>query len=246
MPDMLPENVELRRTHALLKAYIERALAVPPLFPPGTDYSYQSMGTLVVAEIIQRLSGQTIRDFLQREIFEPLGLQSITLGARGWPRERLVRVQVPDFQAGSDFGWNSAYWQQLGAPWGGIFSSPEDLAVICQLMLGDGAVGGVRILSPGTVLAMRTNRLHDQPDLPEPARRAKPWGLGWQLNPRGTDDSWGDILGLHVFGHTGATGTMCWIDPDRQGFCILLTSAIREKAPWRLVSLSNAVAAAFR
>jgi hypothetical protein len=38
---------------------------------------------------------------------------------------------------------------------------------------------------------------------------------------------------------------MVWMDPQTQGFCILLTSLPRAKAPWRLVSLSNAVSAAF-
>ena len=76
-------------------------------------------------------------------------------------------------------------------------------------------------------------------------RRTQPWGLGWRLNHPGTPGSWGDLLGRHVFGHTGATGTMVWMDPQTQGFCLLFTSALREKAPWRLVHLSNAVAAAF-
>jgi CubicO group peptidase (beta-lactamase class C family) len=92
---------------------------------------------------------------------------------------------------------------------------------------------------------MTTNRLYDQPDLPEPIRRTRPWGLGWQLNSPGTSSSWGDLLGDRVFGHTGATGTMCWIDPERQGFCLLLTTGIRSKAPWRLVHLSNIVSASF-
>jgi len=69
--------------------------------------------------------------------------------------------------------------------------------------------------------------------------------LGWRMNHRGTTGSWGDVLGPNVFGHTGATGTMCWMDPDRNGFCLLFTSAIRSRAPWRLVSLSNIVASAF-
>jgi CubicO group peptidase (beta-lactamase class C family) len=103
----------------------------------------------------------------------------------------------------------------------------------------------VRLLSPAAVRMMTTNRLDDFPDLPEPVRRTQPWGLGWRLNHPGLPDSWGDLLGRHVFGHTGATGTMVWMDPQAQGFCVLLTSAIREKAPWRLVHLSNAVAAAF-
>ena len=55
----------------------------------------------------------------------------------------------------------------------------------------------------------------------------------------------GEPAGRRVFGHTGATGTLVWMDPDADGFCVLLTSALRAAAPWRLVHLSNAVAAAF-
>lgn len=245
MPDMVPNNVELRRQHAPLKKFIEGAIAAQPLFPPGTDYSYQSMGTLTVAEIVQRISGMTIRDYLKREVFDPLNMSSTALGSRGLDRKRLIRVQTPDYQANSDFGWNGKYWQEFGAPWGGVFCAPEDLSIICQMMLNGGEVDGARLLSPATVEAMRTNRLVDQPDLPESVRRAKPWGLGWRLNHRGTSSSWGDLLGPNTFGHTGATGTMCWMDPDREGFCLLLTTAIRSRAPWRLVNLSNIVASAF-
>ena len=246
LPDMLKDNEKLRRDHAPLEKFLAGASKdTVPLFEAGTKLSYQSMGTAVVAEIIQRLSGKPIALFLRKEIFEPLGLKSTGLGSKGFPRGRLVRVQVSDEQAKTDFGWNSEYWQQLGAPWGGLFSTPEDLAVLCQLMLSGGEWSGVRLLSPMAVKMMTTNRLDDLPELPEPVRRTQPWGLGWRMNHPGTRDSWGDLLGRHVFGHTGATGTMAWMDPQTQGFCLLLTSAPYEKAPWRMVNLSNAVAASF-
>ena len=243
MPDMLPDNAELRRKHAPLKTFIEGAIASPPLFPPGTNLKYQSMGTLVVAELIQRITGHPIRQALRQELFDPLGLDSIALGSRGVDRRRLVRVQTPEYQRGTDFGWNSRYWQEFGAPWGGVFASPDDLAVICQLMLEGGSVEGTRLLAPSTIEAMTGNRLMTMPGIPDPVRRGQPWGLGWRLNHPGTSGSWGDTLSPRVFGHTGATGTMCWMDPDREAFCILLTTAIRSRAPWRLVHLSNAISA---
>jgi CubicO group peptidase (beta-lactamase class C family) len=246
LPDMLPNNEQLRREHAPLEKFIEGAIRdTVPLFKPGTDLSYQSMGTLVVAELVQRISGLSIHAFLKREIFDPLELRSTALGSGGLDRARLIRVQTPDYQAGSDFGWNSPYWQQLGAPWGGMFSTPEDFAVICQMLLGGGRIGDVRLLAPGTVQMITTNRLDDYPDVPEPIRRSQPWGLGWSMNHPGTAGSWSDLLNRQVFGHTGATGTMAWIDRQRDGFCLLFTTAIRERAPWRLVHLSNAVAASF-
>lgn len=246
MPDMLPDNAELRRRQAPLSTFIEGAINAMPLFPAGTELSYQSMGTLTVAEIVQRISGQTIHEFVRDEVLKPLGMDSTGLGSKGFERRRLVRVEIPKYQIGSDFGWNSPYWQQLGVPWGGMFSSPEDFAVLCQMMLDKGTSGGGQLLSAATIEAMTTNRLADLPELPEADRRAKPWGLGWRMNQPGTKGSWGDLLSRHTFGHTGATGTMCWMDPERDGFCLLFTSAIRSRAPWRLVHLSNIVASAFR
>jgi CubicO group peptidase (beta-lactamase class C family) len=246
LPDMLANNEELRRQHAPLSKFIEGAIRdTVPLFPAGTNLSYQSMGTLVVAELVQRLSGLSIHEFVRREVLDPLGMKSTGLGSRGFDSARLVRVETPAYQAGSDFTWNSRYWQELGAPWGGMFSAPEDFAILCQMLLDKGQSVGGRILSPATVERMTTNRLHDQPDLPEPIRRARPWGLGWRLNHPGTDDSWGDLLSDRAFGHTGASGTTVWIDPQREGFCILFTTALRAAAPWRLVHLSNIIAAAF-
>ncbi len=246
LPDMLPNNVELRRSHAPLATFIDGAIRdTIPLFRPGTNLSYQSMGTLVTAEIVQRISGLGIHEFLRREIFEPLQLKSTSLGSSGLELNRLVRVQTPEYQGDSDFGWNSRYWRELGAPWGGLFSSPEDMAAIGQLMLSRGEHDGVRILSPRAVEMMTQNRLDDFAELPESIRRTQPWGLGWQLNHLGSERSWSDLLTRNVFGHTGATGTMMWIDPARDGFCIILTTAELARGRWRLVRLSNAIASAF-
>jgi CubicO group peptidase (beta-lactamase class C family) len=246
LPDELPTNAELRRKQTPLKKFIEECIKADLLFAPGTRQSYSSAATLIVAEIVQRLSGKTIRDFVRKEILEPLGLKSTGLGSPGFARERLVRAVVPDYQKKDpEGGWNSKYWQEFGSPAGGLFSTPEDFAVICALMLGGGKVGDVRLVSPATVRMMTSNRLDDMPDLPEPVRRTQPWGLGWRLNHTGRPDSWSDLLGRHVFGHTGSVGNVVWMDPQTQGFCIIFSNYLRARAPWRLVHLSNAVAASF-
>lgn len=245
LPDMLANDLDLRKSHAPLEEFVRCAIHdTTPAFKPGEDFRYQSMGTLIVAEIVRVLTGQTIHDFLRREIFEPLGLASTRLGIGDIDPARGVRV-LPNFD--TEYGWNSAYWRQLGSPWGGMFSSPEDLAVICQLMLNGGQYDGIRLISPATVRAMTENRLDDYPNLPEPIRRTRPWGLGWALNHPGQDDTWGDLLSRRVYGHIGITGTIAWIDPERDAFCTILTSLprLRPGAPSRFSRLSNAVAAAF-
>ena len=245
LPDELPNNAELRRQHAPLKKFIEGSIKAELLFKPGTRFSYASAGTILVAEIVQRLSGLSIQEFVRREIIEPLGLKSTGLGSQGFARERLVRSDGARLPGQPEFGWNSKYWQEFGSPAGGLFSTPEDYAVICALMLNGGKWGDVRLLSPATVRMMTSNRLNDMPDMPEPVRRTQPWGLGWRLNHLGMPDSWSDLLGRHVFGHTGSVGNVVWMDPQTQGFCIILSNYLRARAPWRLVHLSNAVAAAF-
>jgi CubicO group peptidase (beta-lactamase class C family) len=245
LPDMLPNNLELRRQHAPLERFIEGAIRdTIPLFPPGTGFSYQSMGTLVVAELVQRLSGTSIHEFLRREVFEPLGMKSTALGSRGLETDRIVRLRTADEQE-PEWGWNSRYWQELGAPWGGMFSTPDDMAILCDLMLRRGEREGVRLLTPSTVQLMTTNRLDDLPDVPEPLRRTKAWGLGWQMNHPFADDSLCDLLSREAYGHLGATGTLMWIAPNLDGFLVLCTSAARDLAPWRLVAVSNAIAVAF-
>ncbi len=118
-----------------------------PLFPAGTQLSYQSVGTNLTAEIVRVVSGLPIAEFLQQEIFDKLGLKSIALGSKSLDRKRLVaraNARIPK----PSFGWNSRYWQELGAPWGGLSVTAADFAVICQLMLGLGRVGDVRIAAP--------------------------------------------------------------------------------------------------
>ena len=245
LPDMPPHNQDLRVAHSPLSKYVEAVLKDAELaFPPGSKLSYQSCGTILVAEIVQRLTGSPIADVVKKEIFDPLGLKATTFGAKGIPRELLVRVQLPDYQTDPKANWNSDYWRDLGAPWGGMFSTSDEFAIVLQMLLNGGVHNGVRILSTASVKAMTTNRLLEEADLPEAIARTQPWGLGWRLNHPGTDDSWGDLLGPSVFGHSGATGTLVWADPASTTICILLTNALRANAPGRLVHLSNTIAAA--
>ena len=83
-----------------------------------------------------------------------------------------------------------------------------------------------------------------QPEVPEADRRCRPWGLGWRLNWPGTSVNFGDLLGPRTFGHWGSTGTVCWLDPDTESFCILFTTQPQEPEGRFLARLCNVVAAA--
>ncbi len=248
LPDMLPDNIKLRMAHKPMSAFIDEVCKLPLMNEPGTRVGYQSMGTAMLAEIVHQVSGRTVQEFLRKEVFEPLGMKDSWLGWRPQKkeRERYAEVREPAEMRGSDWGWNSPYWLAFGAPWGGLVTTPADLARFCRMMLNGGALDDVRLLSPAAVRAMTGNQLVTMPQVPEEDRRCRPWGLGWRLNWPGHSANFGDLLGARAFGHWGATGTVCWIDPETEVFCILLTTQPQEPEGRFLARVCNVVAAAVK
>jgi CubicO group peptidase (beta-lactamase class C family) len=252
LPDMLPNNQQLRQQHAPLTAFVEETCNVRPDFPAGRGVQYQSMGFAILGEIIHRVTGRTCAQYLQEELFEPLQMRDTALGApASWftgsaPKlDRVTEIRVPpEAAAASGWNWNSPYWLSLGAPWGGLLTTPSDLANFAQMLLQRGRVGEAVILSDAAVTAATSNQLADMREVPEEDRRCRPWGLGWRLNWPAHSANFGDLLGPRTFGHWGATGTVLWIDPDRDAFLIFFTTQPQEPHGTYLARLSNAVAAA--
>jgi CubicO group peptidase (beta-lactamase class C family) len=245
LPDMLPNNEALRAAHQPLATFINETCLQPLAFPPGTKVSYQSTGFAMMAELVHQLSGMTLADFLRKEIFGPLGMTDTSLGWEVNKQDRIAQVRVTPEAAKTNWNWNTAYWLGFGAPWGGMVTSPAEFARFCGMMLGQGTVENVRILSPATVRAMTINQFLGMPLAPEEERRCRPWGLGWRLNWPAHSHNFGDLLGPRTYGHWGATGTLVWLDPDSQVFCILFTTQPQDEEERFLGRLSNAVAAAF-
>jgi CubicO group peptidase (beta-lactamase class C family) len=254
LPDMLPDNLELRQSHASLERFVERTCDEPLAFPPGRGVQYQSMGFAVLGEIIARVTGKSCAQFLREELFQPLGMTDTELGAPdSWfeglsPRNaRIPTAIVPESQlSGTDWNWNSRYWRQLGAPWGGLLTSTTDLALFAQFLLRQGTtLEGIRVLSPAAIAAATRNQLARMRDVPDDERRCRPWGLGWRLNWPAHSANFGDFLGPQTFGHWGATGTVLWMDPEAGTFALILTTLPQEPSGKYLSRLSNAIASAW-
>ncbi len=244
LPDMLPDNDKLRAAHQPLAAFIAEVCKVPLAFAPGTRVSYQSMGTAMLAEVVHQISGVALPEFLRREIFLPLGMGDTSLGWQPDKKERIAAVRTSAEQQKTDWHWNTPYWLGFGAPWGGLITSPADFARFCRMMLNGGVLGKVRVLSPATVRTMTSNQLAVMAQVPEEERRCRPWGLGWRLNWPGHSANFGDLLGPRTYGHWGATGTVCWLDPESDTFCVLFTTQPQEPEGRFLARVCNVVSAA--
>jgi CubicO group peptidase (beta-lactamase class C family) len=208
LPDMLPDNTELRQRHAPLSEFITRICRVPLLFAPGTRISYQSMGTAMVGEIVERISGMPLREFCAKEIFAPLGMEGTSLGIRDDLLPELAPVCLPAEQHGTDWHWNTPYWRQLGVPWGGMFARARDLVVFLQTFLNGGAYDGRRLMGCNTAAAMIRDQTQYLPLLERADGIRDRWGLGWKLS-----DWVSELSRPGAFGHSGATGTLVGADP---------------------------------
>ena len=245
LPDMLPQNLDLRAEHAPLDVFIQHICRAELLFDPGTRISYQSCGIAMLGEIVQRIEATPIRTFLKRSFFDVLGLVDTTLGSlKRNPRESDVKIRSGEY-GGADavsWNWNSDYWRGFGAPWGGLLTTTAEMTALCQAFLYEGSLNGFRILKPATVAAMTTDQTSAMPDLTRADILRQRWGLGWRLRDR-MSSIFGDLTSDATFGHEGATGTVAWVDPETETTCVLFTNDPQGAASLR-PRVGNAVAAA--
>ncbi|MGC2237717.1 MAG: exo-beta-N-acetylmuramidase NamZ domain-containing protein [Pyrinomonadaceae bacterium] len=99
----------------------------------------------------------------------------------------------------------------------GLFSTADDLARFCQMLLNGGILNGKRILSAATVARMTAPVVVSE----DGAAR----GLGWDINSAFSSNR-GELFPLGSFGHTGFTGTSIWIDRVSQTFVVFLSNRV--------------------
>lgn len=240
LPDMLPDNVKLREANAPLAEFAKGAMTTPLLFEPRSSFRYSSMGTLLAATIVERVTKMPLAQFEERELFAPLKMKHSSLGLGERPLTDTALVQGDSFAQTEKelerFGANSLYLRKLGHPWGGMHSTVDDLGIFLQMFLNGGVYDGKRILGRATVEAMMADQNR---------KLGHPWGLGWGLQTSWGGNAFGDLSSDRTFGHSGASGTLVWADPKRELLCVILTTR-----PWGqdkgflLRRISNVVQAA--
>ncbi len=215
----------------------ERIWSLKPVYPPGTDFRYSDMGYIVLGELVKVVDGRPVDQFARDEIFLPLGMKDTmycppeSLWCRCAPTEKRdgkwMLGQVHDPRA----------WALGGvAGHAGLFSTADDLARWCRMILNKGTLGGRRILSEMTVEAMTAQRC-----LPGGGGCR---GYGFDIST-GYSSPRGDLFTAGTtFGHTGFTGTSLWIDPSHDCYVILLSNAVHPDGRGKVIELRRRVATA--
>jgi beta-glucosidase-like glycosyl hydrolase/CubicO group peptidase (beta-lactamase class C family) len=214
----LPPFKEYWRTSKSKQETVSRIFAEALDYEPGTKEVYSDLGIILMAEIIERLTGRALDDLARAQIFSPLGMKDTMYrpAKNLWPgiaptefdrnlRHRLVQGEVHDENAFT-MGGVSGH--------AGVFSTAPDLAAFCQMLLNGGVYRHHRVLKRATIAQFTE---------PQPLSNGTRT-LGWVVPTEGSSS--GHYFSAHSFGHTGFTGTSIWIDPDRQLFVVLLTNRV--------------------
>lgn len=229
-------DLPVRELHALPDgaALIRTVLAETPRIKPGTRVVYSDLNFVLVGEIIRRLSGEPLDQFVTTEVIDPLELTETRYRPSAHWASRIAPTGLWHGHPVAGVV-NDPTAAKAGGVSGnaGLFSTGEDLARFVQFLLRGGTrPDGKSLVSAATVKLFTTRS--PQADV-GPDHRA----LGWQAVP--TDEevsSAGKLFGPRSFGHTGWTGTSIWVDPDRDVFVILLTNrafAPRARKPFTVL-----------
>jgi uncharacterized protein YbbC (DUF1343 family) len=223
---------------------LKRLYAEPLRSAPGARFVYSDINYITLGEVVRRASGQTLDLFARENIFRPLGMNDtgfrrIGAGAQAQPggAAPLARVAPTENVRGmksylggtGDAGASGEVMlrgqvhdptaNRMGGVAGhaGLFSTADDLAVFCQMIMNGGEYNGARILSPLGVVEMTRPR--------QVTEEGGARGLGWDVNTSFSSNR-GDLFPVGSFGHTGFTGTSVWIDPASETFVVFLSNRV--------------------
>jgi uncharacterized protein YbbC (DUF1343 family)/CubicO group peptidase (beta-lactamase class C family) len=212
-----------------------------PLAEAGSKFIYSDVNYIVLAELVKRLSGKPIDQFAAENIFRPLGMKDT--GYK--PDASLISRVAPTEKRGEKWMRGEVHDPRaylLGGVAGhaGLFSTADDLAIYCQMILNQGEFHGARILSPMGVGRMTEARPTGGNAVDGSAR-----GVGWDIFT-GYSANRGDLFPIGSFGHTGFTGTGLWLDPSSETFVVFLSNRVHPrldpKKPADVTSLRGRVA----
>jgi CubicO group peptidase (beta-lactamase class C family) len=205
-----------------LQEMIDKLAKIPLLYQPKTQWVY-SVSMDIQGYIVEKLSGQSLPDFMQQHIFGPLGMKDTGFFVPKDKRNRFATLYAGDpkgelvANAAGSSPTDYVTQPSMSSGGGGMVSTAEDYLRFAQMLLNGGELDGARILAPATVELMTSNHL--APNLMTGEFSIGPAiirpGLGWgydcavYTDPLEADS----VVGKGTFFWLGAADTWFWVDP---------------------------------
>ncbi|MBI4874790.1 MAG: DUF1343 domain-containing protein [Acidobacteria bacterium] len=217
---------------------IQKALIDKPAGPPGVRFVYSDINFILLGEIVRRVSGKPLPDYVRETVFEPLGMRESMFNPPPALRERIAPTELLAGEKESLRGVvHDETTRYMGGVAGhaGLFTTAGDLARFAEMMIRLGERNGARVFNPLTVRKFTT------PESPadQPILR----GGGWDIDSPYSSNR-GELFPAGSFGHTGFTGTSLWIDPVSRSYVILLANSVHPRRRPPITSLRGRVATA--
>jgi beta-N-acetylhexosaminidase len=188
-------------------------------------YVYSDLGLMILHHLVERVNNQTLDSFTNKYFYEPMGMNSTGFN----PLRKINKTQIAPTENDNLFRerlLQGTVQDQTAAMLGGVsghaglFSNASDLAKLLQMNLNKGTAGGKQYLSEATINQFtnsRTNKSH----------RA----LGWDKLPSDGDSNFvSNKVSPSSYGHSGYTGTLVWIDPEKELVFVFLSNRVNPSA----------------
>lgn len=218
-----------------LETFCNKLAAMPLVFSPGERFNY-SHATDVLGRIVEAASGQSLDEFFQSRIFEPLGMKDTGFFV---PEEKLDRLMscyqrnplTGEITKQDESGGDSVYASKpvYLSGGGGLVSTIHDYHRFCRMLLNFGELDGQRILASKTMEFMTENHLpknqtmRDMGDelFSETRMDGSGFGLGWSVLMSPVEAMQPGSTGTFSWG--GMASTFFWIDPEEDLIGIMMT-----------------------
>ncbi len=196
-------------------------------------YVYSDISMYVMKDMVERLSGKPLNEYVAKEFYQPLGMQT----AGFLPRNRFSKAQIVPTENDTYFRKTLlvGYVHDQGAAMvggvsghAGLFASANDVAILYQMLLNKGTYGGEQYFKPETVDMFTAKQS-------AVSRR----GLGFDRWDPDTKNKYPSATASsRTYGHTGYTGTCVWVDPSRGLVYVFLSNRVHPGVSDQLSKLS--------
>ncbi|MEJ2882822.1 serine hydrolase domain-containing protein [Pedobacter sp. GR22-6] len=217
-PTKVADNYYIRRNY--FKDVMWPKMLNSPIKTRG-QYVYSDISMYVMKDIVERISGLPLDQYVWDNFYKPLGMQT----AGFLPRNRFSKEQIVPTEQDTYFRKTllEGYVHDQGAALAGgisghagLFASANDVAIIYQMLLNKGSYGGTQYFSPATVETFTTKQSNV-------SRR----GLGFdRWDPDLSKKYPSELASSQTYGHTGYTGTCVWVDPSRGLVYVFLSNRV--------------------
>ena len=237
-----------------LQRFVEDLGNLPLKFDPGTKWNY-SVATDVLGRLVEVASGQKFSTFLQERLFTPLGMtdtgfyfdsaksgrQAVLYSREGvtaaFPKDGFLSKSTgsglePAHESLTIGYTDKGVFESGGA---GLLSTTNDYMLFANMLLNDGELNGVRILSPNSIAMMRSDQVGRTPPVARLSNIMLNDGIGFGLGFGTIKDQGlsGLALPTGTFFWGGAAGTFFWIDPRHDLIGLFMTQVVPHRTTLR-------------